>query len=240
VEVHLIGFKGDLYGEEIEVVFLENRYISLLFTCFWIVGMTNAINLVDSLNGLSSGITAISGFFFGLLAWERGDMAVAVMSMGLCGSSLGFLRHNFPKAHIFMGDAGTMFLGFSLATLAVMGTWASTTEISSMAMPVLILGYPIFDTTLVVISRIRDKRPIFQGGKDHSSHRLSILGLRKRRAVLVIFFISFCLGFLGYILSKVRQPMTAILIVAIAFLSMAALGVRLNMVAMESTGRRKG
>lgn len=224
----------------VRVVFIENQYLATIFSCFWIIGMTNAINLLDNLNGLSAGIAAIAAFFFGVLAWERGDFIVAALAVALCGSCLGFLRYNFPKAHIFMGDAGSLFIGFALATIAILGTWTSPTEITSLAIPILILGYPIFDTTLVVFSRLKDGRSVFQGGKDHSSHRLALLGLKKRRAVLVIFFINFCLGSSGYILSKVRHPITAISIAAVVFICIAALGIRLGMVAVGSKGRRRG
>ena len=224
----------------IRVEFIPNYYLAMIFSCIWIVGITNAVNLLDNLNGLSAGITTISGFFFGLLAWMRGDLMVATLAIALCGSSLGFLKHNFPKARIFMGDAGSQFIGFLLATVAILGNWSSPTHITSLSIPIFILGYPIFDTTLVVISRIRDGRSIFQGGKDHSSHRLALLGFKKRRAVLVIFFINFCLGFAGFIISKVKIHAAAVLIALVVFLCMVALGLRLGMIAVGSKGRKKG
>ncbi|MBL7068754.1 MAG: undecaprenyl/decaprenyl-phosphate alpha-N-acetylglucosaminyl 1-phosphate transferase [Candidatus Omnitrophica bacterium] len=224
----------------IRVDFIKNYYLSLIFSCVWIIGITNAINILDNLNGLSSGIAAISAFFFSLLAWKRGDLCVATLAIALCGSSMGFLRHNFPKAKIFMGDAGSLFIGFLLATLAILGNWSSPTQITSLAIPILILGYPIFDTILVTISRMRQRRSIFDGGKDHSSHRLALLGLKKKRAVLLIFFINFCLGLSGYILSKLKTPASAILIMVIVFLCMIALGIRLGMVTVGSKGRRRG
>ncbi len=202
--------------------------------------MTNAINLLDNLNGLSAGITAISAFFFALLAWQRGDLMIAVLAIALCGSSLGFLRYNFPKARIFMGDAGSLFIGFSLATIAILGSWSAPTRITSLAIPIFILGYPIFATTLVIISRLKEKRSIFQGGKDHSSHRLALLGLRKRRAVLLIFFFNFCLGLSGYALSMVKSPFAAISITLGVFLFMLGLGIRLAMVPAGRNGRRRG
>ncbi len=224
----------------IQVGFIENYYLSLIFTCFWIVGITNAINLLDNLNGLSAGIAAISAFFFGVLAWERGDFTITLFAAALCGSSLGFLRHNFPKARIFMGDAGSLFIGFGLSTIAILGDWSAPTHFTSLAIPIFVLGYPIFDTTLVTISRIRSGRSVFKGGKDHSSHRLALLGLKKRRAVLVIFFINFCLGYAGYMLSKFDNPGAAILTALIAILFMLALGIRLSMVRVSAKGRRKG
>lgn len=224
----------------IRVSFIENYYLSVIFSCIWIIGITNAINLLDNLNGLSAGITAIAAFFFGLLAFERGDIGIAMLGFALCGSSAGFLKHNFPKAHIFMGDAGSLFIGFLLSTVAILGSWSAPTHITSLAIPIFLLGYPIFDTTLVTVSRIRAGRSVFQGGKDHSSHRLALLGLKKRRAVLVIFFINFCLGLSGYILSKLYSKPAAILLALIVFLSMTGLGIRLGLVNVGSKGRRKG
>lgn len=224
----------------IRVGFIQNYYLSMIFSCVWIIGITNAINLLDNLNGLSAGITVIAAFFFGVLAWERQDYTIAVLSAALCGSSLGFLKHNFPKARIFMGDAGSLFIGFVLAAIAIQGNWSAPTHLTSLAIPIFILGYPIFDTTLVTISRLRQKRSILQGGKDHSSHRLALLGLKKRRAVLVIFSINFCLGFAGYALTKTESRVTAASIALFTFLFMLILGIRLLMVKVGSKGRRKG
>ncbi|NQT06427.1 MAG: undecaprenyl/decaprenyl-phosphate alpha-N-acetylglucosaminyl 1-phosphate transferase [Candidatus Omnitrophica bacterium] len=224
----------------IRVEFIENYYLSMLFSCFWIIGITNAINLLDNLNGLSAGITMIAAFFFGVLAWLRGDLMVATLAFALCGSTFGFLRHNFPKAHIFMGDAGSLFIGYLLSVIAILGNWSAPTKLTSLTIPFFILGYPIFDTTLVIISRLSQGRSIFQGGKDHSSHRLALLGLKKRRAVLLIFFINFCLGLSGFVLSRVKTPLAAVLIALVAFFCMVALGIRLGMVKVGSAGRRKG
>ena len=221
----------------IRVAFIENYYLSVLFTCFWIIGMTNAFNLLDNLNGLSAGIASISAFFFALLAWTRGDFMVATIAAALCGSSLGFLKHNFPKASIFMGDAGSLFLGFVLACAAVIGSWETPTKITSLAVPILILAYPIFDTTLVTILRIKEKRSIFQGGKDHSSHRLALLGLKKRRAVLVIYGITFTFGLCAYTLTRVSAA-AAVIIMSVTSLALCVLGIRLGMLKLNREGKR--
>ena len=221
----------------IRVAFIDNYYLSVLFTCFWIIGMTNAFNLLDNLNGLSAGIAVIASFFFALLAWLRGDFMVAAFAIALCGSSLGFLKHNFPKASIFMGDAGSLFIGFVLACVAIIGSWETPTKITSIAVPILILGYPIFDTTLVTIARIREKRSIFQGGKDHSSHRLALLGLKKRRAVLVIYGITSFLGLCAFVLTKLNA-FWALGLMSAAMLAMCILGMRLGMLKLDSKGKR--
>ena len=158
----------------VQVAFIKIPAVSMIFTCLWLVGMTNAFNLIDNINGLSAGIAAIAAFFFGTLALIHGDILIAAASFALMGSCFGFLRYNFPKAGIFMGDTGSLFLGFMLASIAVAGSWKTSSVTTSLAIPILILGYPIFDVTLVMITRLLEKRPISEGGKDHSSHRLAI------------------------------------------------------------------
>ncbi|MBN1871890.1 MAG: undecaprenyl/decaprenyl-phosphate alpha-N-acetylglucosaminyl 1-phosphate transferase [Candidatus Omnitrophica bacterium] len=171
----------------VHVAFIKTPLLSMIFTCFWLVAVTNAFNLLDNINGLCAGVSAISGFFFGVLAFIHSDMMIAVVSFALMGSCLGFLPYNFlRKAKIFMGDAGSLFLGYILASIAVAGSWKTSSVTTSLAIPILILGYPIFDITLVTITRLIEGRPISRGGKDHSSHRLAIViiesirGTRKR------------------------------------------------------------
>lgn len=158
----------------VQVAFIKVPAASMIFTCLWLVGMTNAFNLIDNINGLSAGIAAVASFFFGTLALIHGDMLIAAASFALMGSCLGFLRYNFPRAGIFMGDTGSLFLGFMLASIAVAGSWKTSSVTTSLAVPILILGYPIFDVALVTITRLLEKRSISTGGKDHSSHRFAI------------------------------------------------------------------
>ncbi len=176
----------------LNVVFIKNLNIttpldpSILFTLIWLLAITNAFNLLDNMNGLAAGIAAISAFFFGTIAFIHGDMPVAILSFALMGGCLGFLRRNF-QGKIFMGDSGSLFLGFMLASIAVMGSWKTPRLSTSLAIPVLILGYPIFDMIFVIITRILGGEPIYKGGKDHTSHRFaqavmeSIRGLRSRK-----------------------------------------------------------
>ncbi len=213
----------------IRVDFITNYYMSMIFTCFWIVGITNAFNLSDNMDGLSAGIAVVSAFFFGILSINDKNIFVAVISFALMGGALGFLKHNFPKAKIFMGDTGSMFLGFALACITVMGTWSTKILTTSLAIPVFILGYPIFDTTLVTILRIKEGRSIFHGGKDHSSHRLVKLGLSKRSAVIVIYCISCFLGLAAVIFTKADTKFNLMLF-GFVILGMLILGIRLAFV----------
>jgi UDP-GlcNAc:undecaprenyl-phosphate GlcNAc-1-phosphate transferase len=223
----------------VRIDFLNNYYLNIVVTYLWIVGITNAFNLLDNMNGLSAGIAAIAAVFFALAMWSGGQMEIAVISFAIAGASFGFLRHNFPQAKIFMGDSGSLILGFLLASLAIMGSWSTRFLTTSLAMPLIIMAYPIFDTTLVTIMRFVEGRSIFQGGKDHSSHRLALLGLKKKRAVLAIFCICIALGFSALVVQRVSLR-SAIVIMAMLLILMLGIGVRLALVDTGRFGRIKG
>jgi len=218
--------------------FLHNYYLSMILTYLWIVGMTNAFNLLDNMNGLSAGIATIAAFFFGIIMWGSGQTDIAIISFAIAGASLGFLGHNFPNAKIFMGDSGSLVLGFLLAATSVLGSWSTRFLTTSLAMPIIILAYPIFDTTLVTIVRLLERRSVFQGGKDHSSHRLALLGFKKKRAVLIIYSICVALGLIALVLQRVSLK-AAIGIIGVLFVCMVALGLRLAMVDTGRFGRNK-
>lgn len=219
--------------------FLHNYYLNVIVTYIWIVGITNAFNLLDNMNGLSAGIASIAAVFFGIIMWSSGQVTAALVSFALAGATAGFLRHNFPKANIFMGDSGSLVIGFVLATAAIMGSWSTRFLTTSVAMPIVILAYPIFDTTLVTIMRIREGRSIFQGGKDHSSHRLALLGLKKKRAVLVIYGVCVALGMSAVVIQQLSLR-AALAVLALDVAGMVALGIRLAMVDTGRYGRSKG
>ena len=212
-----------VYKAGIRVITFEDYYVSMLFTVFWIVAITNAFNLLDNLNGLSSGIAGISAIFFGIMALMDSQIYIAVLSFALAGACFGFLKHNFPKARIFMGDSGSMFLGFSLACIAILGSWETDKISLSLSLPILVLGYPIFDTALVTFLRLIEKRPIFLGGKDHSSHILASLKFKKKRAVLLIYIISVLLGLSAFLVS-ISPLAIGVAILVITTVSMGSFG----------------
>ena len=219
--------------------FIGNYYINVIVTYIWIIGITNSFNLLDNMNGLSSGIAAIAAIFFGILAYLNGQPVVTAVSLALAGCSLGFLRYNFPKASLFMGDTGSLILGYVLSVLAIMSGWNTASFTIYIAVPVLVLGYPIFDTALVSIMRIAEGRSIFQGGKDHSSHRLALLGFKRYRTVLAIYGVCIFLGITAIAISKVNFLIGMGLIV-IALGMMIGLGINLSSVDTKSYGRKKG
>jgi len=167
-------------------------------TLFWVVGITAAYNIFDHMDGLASGVTAIASLFFTILALRNGQVLVATLGAALLGGSLGFLIWNFNPAKIFMGDGGAMFLGFMVATLGLKLRLIDVPEATSWMIPVLLLIVPIFDTTLVSISRTRRGLiPFASPGKDHTAHRLANTRLGQRGAVLVLYAVGVASGLLA-------------------------------------------
>ena len=208
----------------VRVTFFDMAAIDLILTVGWVVAITNSLNLLDNMDGLTSGTAAIASFtFFGIAAW-RGDYAVAGLSLGVAGASLGFLRHNFPPARIFLGDAGSLFLGFMLAALALKLDLIGQSGAVRAAVPILILGVPIFDMILVILARTQAGRPIHQGGTDHSSHRLTHMGLSGRSVALIIYAIQIVLSGVALVLMLVSGTPGVLVLAVIAvigFLTMA-------------------
>jgi UDP-GlcNAc:undecaprenyl-phosphate GlcNAc-1-phosphate transferase len=164
------------------------EWLNIVVTLGWVVVITNAMNLLDNMDGLSGGVGAAAAIYFMLLAAMNNQYLVGALSAGLVGACLGFLVYNFNPASIFMGDAGALFLGFILAAWMV---------------PVAILGLPLFDTALVIVSRLRRRlNPLTTPGKDHLSHRLVALGYTRREAVLICYLICAGLGVVALFITQ--------------------------------------
>jgi UDP-GlcNAc:undecaprenyl-phosphate GlcNAc-1-phosphate transferase len=172
----------------------------LAVTLLWVIGITNAFNLLDNMDGLSAGIAGIAALMLATHNALQGHVALAVLCLAVAGAAAGFLIHNFNPATIFMGDCGSMTFGFALAGLSLMGARGAASDLFlALLVPVAILGLPIFDTSLVTIVRRLNGRPVTLGGRDHLSHRLVALGLSERGAVLVLYALSAVLGALGLV-----------------------------------------
>lgn len=171
---------------------ITNPLISVPVTIFWFVAIMNAFNLLDNMDGLCAGIAIITAGGIFVYYGFNGNYLIALTGCLLAAASLGFLVFNFHPAKIFMGNCGSMFLGFMFAACAVVGTWRhlSNLVITTMAVPVLVLGVPVFDTILVALARSSRGRAFYKGGKDHASHRLVGLGMSERRAVLTLYGVS--------------------------------------------------
>lgn len=168
-----------------------------LFTMLWIVGITNAFNLIDNMDGLCAGVTVIVAGFRVWSALRSGDQAGAALCALLGGSYLGFLVFNFRPARIFMGDCGSMFAGFSLGALAIASPLPNTRIFVSALSPALTFLFPIFDTVLVSCLRRAAGVPVYRGGRDHSSHRLASLGLSDAKVVLLLWVLTAAGGLAG-------------------------------------------
>ncbi len=181
------------FGVRIKII--DFPPLAVFLTILWIVGITNAVNILDNMDGLSSGITFVAAGCSFVYAVTADMPFVAIFGLLIAGASLGFLVFNFNPAKIFMGDCGSLFLGLSLSVLTITGTWHEATNLmASLLLPVVLLAVPIFDTTLVSFDRTRIGRSIAQGGRDHSSHRLVFLGLSERKAVLVLMAVAAAFG----------------------------------------------
>ncbi len=167
---------------------------NILLTFFWLVGITNAINLLDNMDGLAGGVALIASGFLSVFFWRTGYSELLVLSLAISGSIFGFLLFNFPPAKIFMGDSGSMLLGFSLAALAVARRTQASNIFAIIGVPTLVFLLPILDTGLVSITRILRGQSPTQGGTDHTSHRLVAFGLSERQAVIVLYGIAIISG----------------------------------------------
>jgi UDP-GlcNAc:undecaprenyl-phosphate GlcNAc-1-phosphate transferase len=192
-------------------------------TLFWVVGITAAYNIFDHMDGLASGVTAIAALFFTILAIREGQVLVATLGTALLGGSLGFLMWNFNPAKIFMGDGGAMFLGFMVATLGLKLRLQDVPEASSWMIPVLLLIVPIFDTTLICVSRSRrGLLPFASPGKDHTAHRLANVGLGQRGAVLVLYAVGAVSGLFAMLVCGLSVKLALALAVVVAATALSA------------------
>jgi UDP-GlcNAc:undecaprenyl-phosphate GlcNAc-1-phosphate transferase len=169
-------------------------WLSFLFTVFWIVGVTNTLNLIDGLDGLAAGITCIASLTFLLVSVQKGQIESALLAALMAGVTAGFLRWNFYPAKTFMGDSGALFLGFMVSVIALKGAFKSTTVLSFLV-PVLALGVPIFDTSFAIVRRVKARQPVMTApDKGHLHHRLLAAGWRHRDAVLLMYIITLALS----------------------------------------------
>ncbi|MGC4094723.1 MAG: hypothetical protein QM756_43760 [Polyangiaceae bacterium] len=213
-------------------------------TVFWVVGITNAVNLLDNMDGLASGIVAIACVVLSVFFVHHGQLAPALAAAVVAGACAGFLVFNFNPASIFMGDCGSLFLGFFVSSLALLSSYGrSRSLLATLAVPVLILLVPIFDTTFVTLRRKLAGRPISLGGRDHTSHRLVDLGLSERRAVLVLWTLSGISGGLA-ILARTAGVSTALALAVPFVIVVIFVGVYLGSVKVdiseEERDRRPG
>jgi len=181
--------KCDIY---IDIIMMPD-WLDILLTFFWMLAVINAFNIIDIMDGLSSGVGLIAALVLFVVGLINGHAMMAVMSLALAGALLGFLRYNFNPATIYLGDAGSMFIGLMLGTLAMIGVYGDNNQAGVLA-PLLILGVPLYDTMLVMYLRRRKGIPVIQGSPDHFALRLRKSGLSTRQTVLVTYAAAGVLG----------------------------------------------
>ena len=226
-----------IWWSGVEVSLFDHPIPDAILTVIWIVGITNAFNLLDNMDGLSAGIATIAAVFFFIIAVINGQFLVAGLSIALAGCAIGFLRHNFHPARIYMGDAGSLFLGFLLAVLGIKLRFDAPPEITFMV-PILVLGVAILDTTLVTVTRLVNGRNPLSGGRDHISHRLVFVGIPVRAAVALVYAAGIALGWLAIVMSQVDRSTGFILMGFVVAVSIFV-AIMLGLIPVHEQSRRR-
>jgi UDP-GlcNAc:undecaprenyl-phosphate/decaprenyl-phosphate GlcNAc-1-phosphate transferase len=185
--------------------------LNLALTVFWIVGVTNAFNLLDNMDGVSAGLAGIAATTFAVMGILNELPLVPVVAAALAGACFGFLAHNRHPAKVFMGDSGSLLIGFLVALLGVRLRFEQEASITFLV-PVIVVGIPVVDTTLVVISRLRHRHPVFLGARDHIAHRLVVRGASIRSAVRVMYGTALALAVAGVVMSEASTSVGYVLL----------------------------
>ncbi|MDQ2747370.1 MAG: glycosyl transferase [Acidobacteriota bacterium] len=209
----------------------DSEILNIAITCFWLVGITNAINLLDNMDGLSGGIAAIAAISLAAGFAASGQSGALIFLSAFIGALIGFLVFNFNPASIFMGDCGSMFVGFLLASSVLMTEVGGRSRgiVSILAVPALVLFVPIFDTTFVTLLRKLWGRKASQGGRDHTSHRLVALGLSERSAVLLLYGLATAAGLVSLAVREL-EPTRSVALIVVFTLLLTLVGVYLSKV----------
>jgi UDP-GlcNAc:undecaprenyl-phosphate/decaprenyl-phosphate GlcNAc-1-phosphate transferase len=193
---------------------IDIGFLAIPMTILWVIGITNAINLIDGLDGLAAGISSISLATIAFMAFMNGKVLILTLALIVLASAVGFLFYNFHPAKIFMGDTGSLFLGYMIAVLSLLGLYKSVT-LFSFVVPVLILGVPLFDTIFAIIRRVVNKKPISAPDKSHLHHRLISLGFSHRETVLIIYALGLFFSISAIIFTKATLWGSVLLIAAL-------------------------
>lgn len=201
------------------------QWVNIGLTFFWLIGICNAMNFVDSMDGLALGLSVIASAFFTLVTIDAAQPELANLSGALLGASIGMFFFNASPARIFLGDSGSQFIGFILAAIGIayVPAQANLPQGVSWFTPILVLGVPVFDMTLVVVSRLRRRKPIYRADRDHIYHRLVSLGLEPTRSVVALHLVAVLLGLLTFIALDMSVLFANILFSSILFVGIGAI-----------------
>jgi UDP-GlcNAc:undecaprenyl-phosphate GlcNAc-1-phosphate transferase len=197
--------------------------VGFLLTMVWVVGIANAFNLIDGVDGLASGSALFSSLVLMSVSLVQGKTLVAVIALVLTGALAGFLRYNFNPASIFLGDSGALFVGFALAALSIQGAQKASTAVA-VAIPVLAFGLPVVDTSVAIARRFLSGKPIFKGDREHIHHMLLDRGWSQRRVVLVLYGVSALFGLLAMLFVNSGNGLTAVVLFVVGAAVVLALG----------------
>lgn len=220
VFIHLVG-KTSLFNIEL---------VDFMFTLLWLVGVSNAVNLIDIMDGLAAGVVSIIALNFGCLSIMTGSSTLGIISLLLAGSCIGFLKYNFNPAIIFMGDAGSLFIGFIIATIPVMVFW-DTPNVYHVLLPILISIVPIGEIILLIIMRKKAGRSVFSGSRDHFALRLRKLGFTVKQITIVTYIFSFIVGVINICLYVNNFGIKNIVIIS-EFIIILSVGIWLSKIDM--------
>jgi UDP-GlcNAc:undecaprenyl-phosphate/decaprenyl-phosphate GlcNAc-1-phosphate transferase len=197
--------------------------VSFIVTVVWLVGIANAFNLIDGLDGLASGAALFASLVILGVSVSQDRPLTIVVALVLCGALAGFLRYNFNPASIFLGDSGSLFTGFLLAALSVLGTQKATTAVA-IVVPILAFGFPVVDTTMTMGRRLLSRKPVFQGDTEHIHHMLLARGWSQRRAALVLYGVCLLFGLLALIFPATGSKLTGFMMFVISVAVIIAVG----------------
>jgi UDP-GlcNAc:undecaprenyl-phosphate GlcNAc-1-phosphate transferase len=225
--VILLGYTSTFFSPKIANSLIA-QLPNILFTYLWLIGITNAINLLDNMDGLAGGIAFITSAVLSFFFWRSGNLSLLWVSLALAGSLLGFLVYNFPPAKIFMGDSGSLFIGFTLASLAIANQKQQASDVLAvLGVPTLLFLLPILDTALVTFTRLMRGQSPAQGGRDHTSHRLIAFGLNERQTLFVLYGVALASAVLAAALESLNYWLSLAL-VPLLILSLALLAAYLG------------
>lgn len=211
-----------LFGVQTHIIFIGN-YLNILITIIWILGITNAFNLLDIGDGLAGGITFIVSISFAVISFLDGDYQTMILCLALAGASLGFLVFNLPPAKVYMGNAGSHFLGFILTAIALTLQYATMERKIALLSPLLILGLPILDTAFLIIVRMSKKKIPFNKSRDHIYLRFLHLGYSKRKALLILLGMCCILSLSGILLCRVGRMYAVMILLFVSFCTLVIL-----------------
>lgn len=226
-----------LWRMDAGVTLTGDQIFDLALTVLWVVGITNAFNLLDNMDGLAAGQAAVCSITIFAVAAANDQFLVAALAIALAGCAVGFLRHNFYPARIYMGDGGALFIGFLIAYLGIKLRFRDS-AFESFLVPVLVCSLPIMDTTLVTISRFSTGRSPFQGGQDHFSHRLVKIGLPVPAVVVLTYMVSAGIGVLSFVISRV-DPVSARILTGLIISTLLLVAALLAMVPVYPESSRR-